>query len=99
MKAYTVFIHDNGENLNYQGLAHGAVNASKFLKSKGYRIERQNVEEMASDPPKRTHRKVIVVKHEVADHELLTEKLEKELKLEGTKQAEAILKQRKQKRK
>lgn len=95
---YSVFTIE-ADTLNYQGIAYGATNASKYYKSRGIPLEKENVCQMGSNPPKKTHPKAIVVRHEVEDHELLTAKLENDLKLEATKQAEAILKQRKRKRK
>lgn len=94
---YSVFTIEE-DSLNYQGIAYGATNASKYYKSKGIPLEKENVCQMVTNPPKKTHPKAIVVRHEVEDHELLTAQLEKRLKLEGTKQAEAILIQRRDKK-
>lgn len=96
---YTVFTHDKGDNLNYQGIENSATGVALFLKSKGYAIERENVSVMAQEVPKKWSNKVIVRKHLVDESELITDRLLKNLKIEGTKQAEEILKLRKQKRK
>lgn len=99
MKAfYSVFTVESG-SLNYQGIAYGSVNASEFLKRKGIPVEHGNVLEMASNPPKRNNSRCIVVRHLVKDHRLITEDLLKTLKMKGQRQAERLLKERKQKRK
>lgn len=95
---YTVFFHDKGENLNYQGIEKSATDVSLFLKSNGYAIERENVSVMAQEVPKRMNSKVIVRKHFVEESVLITPDLFKDLKLEGEKKAKALLRQRKQKK-
>lgn len=91
---YTVFTHDKGENLNYQGIEKSATDVSLFLKSKGYAIERENVSVMAQEVPKKMSSKVIVRKHLVDESVLITPKLLKDLKLEGIKAAKAVLRNR-----
>lgn len=91
---YTVFFHDKGENLNYQGIEKSATDVALFLKSKGYAIERENVSVMAQEVPKKMSSKVIVRKHLVDESVLITPELLKNLKLEGIKAAKAVLRNR-----
>lgn len=94
---YSIITHSQGERLIYQGLCDKTTHVAKFLQSVGMKIRQPNVMELLRGTL--WSNKVIVIKHEVDDSILLTHDLLKDLKLEGTKQAEAILKQRRQKRK
>lgn len=96
MKAYyTIFlITDSG--LNYEGVANSTVNVSEYLLSKGYAVYHTHVNAIVEGTMVRD---LIINKHLVDESTLITIDLLKDLRFDGTKQAEALLKSRKEKKK
>lgn len=98
MRTYlTLHEHDCESLGRYLEVVWDAAHAVLVLKKEGHKFSRQHIHELVSG--KRWSNRIIVVKHEIDDCEAITSSLLNDLKLRGQKEAKALLRQRKQKRK
>lgn len=92
---YSVFIHDNNETAIYKGVTVSGPLCQAYLISQGYKLYQADVSEMVNG--KKWHESVLIIRHEIQEHELITPALLNDLKLRGQKEAKRILKSRKRK--
>lgn len=93
---YSILFHDNDRTANYKGCTVSGPLCEAYLLSQGHAVYQADVSEMVNG--KKWHEQVIIVRHLKDESLLIDTALLKDLKLEGTKQAEAILKQRRDKK-
>lgn len=91
MKLFTIHEQTSGSLGLYLGVATGTTSIELCLSLKGINIKRENVYTLLSG--KWWSKEVVIIPHEV-EEQLFTVELLTDLKLRGTKAAEALLSER-----